>query len=366
MKTLCLRIILSIFAPALCLSSFALAGDWETLEGVRLDKSQYADGDSFHVKHNGKDYTFRLFYVDTPETDDRYPERIRGQAKYFSLSASETIELGNEATEFVQDFLSGTFTVYTDWSDGWGASTRYRAMVYKDGKDLGAELVKRGLARASGFVPDTPWPGYKGSVWEYRDTLNELKDSAMKRGAGGFKDALRPKPAEEVDLSNPSGLLDLNAATQGELEDLPMIGPVLAGRILATRPFFTLQELEGIIGIASGTIASLRPLVIVIPPPLQPETALFYRENARYYVNSPVRIQIAELKALNDPAPDGYSVAEAETEYNGIPGGSMRLFAPTMNMKAALNRFATTDQPLEVRAWLRDYEGELILIIYRQ
>ncbi len=63
------------------------------------------------------------------------------------------------------------------------------------------------------------------------------------------------------------GPLDLNAATQADLEELPGIGPVTAGRILAWRQahqrFSRVDELGEVAGIGPKTLAQLRPLVRV-------------------------------------------------------------------------------------------------------
>lgn len=63
----------------------------------------------------------------------------------------------------------------------------------------------------------------------------------------------------------PDGRLDLNSATAAELEELPGVGPVLAGRIVAHRdehgPFTDAAELREVSGIGEATWASLRDLV---------------------------------------------------------------------------------------------------------
>ena len=65
---------------------------------------------------------------------------------------------------------------------------------------------------------------------------------------------------------SPSGLIDLNSATQAELESLPGIGPVTAGKIIEARskaPFATVDELRerGLVG--EKTFDSIKALVTV-------------------------------------------------------------------------------------------------------
>ena len=62
-------------------------------------------------------------------------------------------------------------------------------------------------------------------------------------------------------------LVDLNRADRRELEELPGVGPTIAGRILAVRDslggFRTLDDLARVGGIGPVTLARLRPLVSV-------------------------------------------------------------------------------------------------------
>lgn len=66
-----------------------------------------------------------------------------------------------------------------------------------------------------------------------------------------------------------SGLLDLNAATDADLQRLPGIGPAKARAILEHRArigaFRSVDELQGVKGIGAKTLEQLRPLVTVAP-----------------------------------------------------------------------------------------------------
>lgn len=65
----------------------------------------------------------------------------------------------------------------------------------------------------------------------------------------------------------PGALVDLNRATAEELQALPGIGPVMAGRIVALRKerggFRKLEELMEVKGVGERTFARLRPLLKV-------------------------------------------------------------------------------------------------------
>lgn len=58
-----------------------------------------------------------------------------------------------------------------------------------------------------------------------------------------------------------SGTLNLNTATQAQLESLPKIGPALAERIMAARPYRSLQDLDAVKGIGPNLLRALAPLV---------------------------------------------------------------------------------------------------------
>jgi competence protein ComEA len=68
-------------------------------------------------------------------------------------------------------------------------------------------------------------------------------------------------------LSNSGGLLDINTATSKELEALPGIGEVYAGRIVAYRaahgPFKAIEEIMQVQGIGPACYEKIQNLIIV-------------------------------------------------------------------------------------------------------
>ena len=61
--------------------------------------------------------------------------------------------------------------------------------------------------------------------------------------------------------------VNLNTATQAQLEELPGVGPVMAGKIIAWRTehgrFASVEELQEIDGVGPKTYAKLAPLCSV-------------------------------------------------------------------------------------------------------
>ena len=66
-----------------------------------------------------------------------------------------------------------------------------------------------------------------------------------------------------------AGLIDINLATQADLEMLPGIGPTTAANIIAHReangPFATIEAIMDVPGIGEGKFAAMKDLITVGP-----------------------------------------------------------------------------------------------------
>lgn len=58
-------------------------------------------------------------------------------------------------------------------------------------------------------------------------------------------------------------IVNVNNATQAEIETIPGIGPALSRQIIANRPYAQIEELERVRGISLHTVKGIRPYVKV-------------------------------------------------------------------------------------------------------
>ena len=108
-----------------------------------LEVGKVADGDTFHVRLDGKEFKIRLLLIDTPETakEGKVAQPFADQAK------QKTEELLKKAKK-----VEGKFDV-GDYTDKYGRALMY---VYLDGKLLQQALVEESLARVGyAYPPNT-------------------------------------------------------------------------------------------------------------------------------------------------------------------------------------------------------------------
>ena len=261
------------------------AADLQRFSNAQLINNPANDGDSFLVEANGKSFRVRLYFVDCPETSTSSKsdaQRVREQSRYFGLSdAARTIHFGNEAKTFTEHVLAKPFTVHTAFASAGGRSAQgrvYGFITTAGGNDLGSLLIKNGFARTHGIGRETPDGGSRDEMVEgFRD----FEISAMLKRVGIWSESdpdriaeLRAKQrSEDKELKElqgqvkktltPQSLLDLNTASKKELQSIKGIGPVLAERIIAGRPYRTVDDLINVKGISPKKLESIRPYFIV-------------------------------------------------------------------------------------------------------
>ena len=268
--------------------------NWVTLEDCQLVPNEANDGDSFHVRAKDREYIFRLYFVDAPEIDAASPARLIEQAKHFGISVPQVIEVGEAAKSFASDKMSERFTVLTRMANAMGRSKtqRFYALVKTKEGDLGELLVENGLARSYGRSTKLPDLGNSNSEWQ---KLEELENEAKQQRVGGWginfgrlsvrihrtnrdtaltatnlsghpqpvtprsespaavntPEAVSSVAASVFPVNQRSSKLDVNNATETQLEAVPGIGPGLAGRIIAARPFKNADDLRKVKGIGT-------------------------------------------------------------------------------------------------------------------
>lgn len=80
--------------------------------------------------------------------------------------------------------------------------------------------------------------------------------------------AAAPIVEEGSAAAAPLDLVDLNTATLAELDALPRVGPAMAARIVAKRPFRRSDDLRRVSGIGPSTLRAIKPLVTVSAAPV--------------------------------------------------------------------------------------------------
>jgi DNA uptake protein ComE-like DNA-binding protein len=264
----------------------------------------------------GERYIARLYFVDCAETDNQVPDRIVQQMEAFGVSEDTVYRYGHEAKKFAERVLARPFTVVTRFQDARGRSRlpRYYSFVFPNGsrQDLGSMLTEAGLARSFGQTA-------RNDLRLDRAHYDRLEAKARREGMGIFGgrkpqaayatmqpaqeapqaqarpvnsapavapapdlalsliDALSSdlqignaalggaasanSPRREAEAARHSGKINVNMASQSELERLPGVGRALSKRIIANRPYATIGDLSRVPRLGESVIERIAPLV---------------------------------------------------------------------------------------------------------
>jgi competence ComEA-like helix-hairpin-helix protein len=146
--------------------------------------------------------------------------------------------------------------------------------------------------------------------------------SPVKKAAGPAE-----VPAKQVKAAVPMKILDLNTATQAELEALPGIGKSSAKKIMASRPYASVDDLAKS-GLSAKSIADIKPLVKVAEVP--PKAA------APATPSMPAPAVTPGTTATPAPQKPGTPAKAAAPEAKLAPGQTVNINTASMEMLEAL------------------------------
>jgi len=150
-----------------------------------------------------------------------------------------------------------------------GASVRVVRASRDDGGDDAA--TRQALAKQLAAVDSAHRVGEKAARERPRGRSATARSRPAKRNARRPADSTRSQPLPRADASpsvataGPPPPVDLDVASQSEIETLPRIGPVLARRIVEDRsangPFGSLDGFERVRGVGPAIAAAVRERV---------------------------------------------------------------------------------------------------------
>lgn len=198
LATLCFSKLLPVRLPSLLLLLALPLAAWaqkapsakpfQKVENCTWKDDRWNDGDSFHVVtgDEGREIVARLYFVDTPEAETAYRDRIAEQAAYFGISAEQAKDLAHASAAFTQRLLSKPFTVWTRWRSALGRSALgrvYCIILTESSDDLNELLVANGLARIYG-TKTVLFDGRDSKAYVAR--LQTLEAEAKQKRLGGW------------------------------------------------------------------------------------------------------------------------------------------------------------------------------------
>jgi endonuclease YncB( thermonuclease family) len=163
---------------------------WQQIENCRWKIDRWNDGDSFHVVtgDEAREIVARLYFVDAPEAETAYRDRLDEQAAYFGITRDQAVTIAHEAAAFTEKQLAAPFTVWTRWRTALGRSALgrvYCIVLDSTGTDLNESLVHNGLARIYG-TRTALYDGRDSRAYLARLAELEAEAKGERKGAWGF------------------------------------------------------------------------------------------------------------------------------------------------------------------------------------
>lgn len=138
----------------------AATAGWTRLVAPHLVEWAGNDGDSFRFRHREGTGTYRLYFVDTPEKNQSFPDRLYHQSRYFGgIGTDRVIAAGEAARDFTLALLRGEPVEVWTRGERVMDSDRVHALVRfprRSNRWLHEELVLAGLARIYTMPTDLP------------------------------------------------------------------------------------------------------------------------------------------------------------------------------------------------------------------
>jgi len=177
--------------------STTVQSGWTIHRACTLVNHPHNDGDSFRAKlPDGSEREFRLYFVDTPESQfKRYRDgntnakRIAEQARYFdNISSDQAVAIGSQAKQFTLALLRDTpFDVITKQEAVFDSERHYAYIEINyqaQRQRLDEMLVQRGMARiytqGADLADGTP-------MEKHKQRLRALEAKAKQQKVGAWK-----------------------------------------------------------------------------------------------------------------------------------------------------------------------------------
>jgi DNA uptake protein ComE-like DNA-binding protein len=369
-------------------ASIQASSAWQVLKGCTLVSAKINDGDSFKVQHKDLTFIAQLYFIDCPESNEAQMNRVREQARYFSITETDVIVAGKQSATFTKNFLHGEFTLITQWSDARdGKESRVFALVRKNGKLLSLELTRNGLARIYGTPAKGSWPD-GATPSSYLSELKQHERAAQRSMTGIWRSATGSRQLVGLNLldadtestgtskapttlspvnvttSSRTGKLILNTASIEELQSLPSIGPALAACIIAARPIVAVDDLAEIAGITLTKIDVFRDQVLTDEPPPPRETAAFYLANTDSYLNKRITVIVSAVVHSDRTTPKSFRAVILHTANQGAPGGSIPAFIPDEFYDSFIQYYQ--DPGRRLTGLLHQHESGIVMVYSRK